>query len=94
MSTTADNRIEVIASVPFTAAFVVAVLGGKYGEKRWTIFESDQFKHRIKKGLILTLLIVCKNAGIRFPEPTHWLPVATGTLLFIVILVLSPRPGH
>lgn len=29
---------------------VIAVLGRMYGEKRWTIFESDQFKKRFDDG--------------------------------------------
>ncbi|MCU1373159.1 MAG: hypothetical protein JWO68_445, partial [Actinomycetia bacterium] len=35
------------------ARFVVAVLGERYGEKRWTIFESDKFKHRIDQGEVI-----------------------------------------
>ncbi len=33
--------------------FVVAVLGERYGQKRWTIMESDRFKHRIERGEVI-----------------------------------------
>jgi hypothetical protein len=35
------------------ARFVVAVLGEHYGEKRWTIMESDRFKNRIERGEVI-----------------------------------------
>lgn len=35
--------------------YVVAVLGPTYGVKRWTIFESDQFKDRISKGRVIPI---------------------------------------
>jgi hypothetical protein len=37
------------------ARFVVAVLGERYGEKRWTIFESEQFKDRIERGEVIPI---------------------------------------
>ena len=33
--------------------FVIAILGPMYGEKRWTIFESDQFKERFGDGRVI-----------------------------------------
>ena len=35
--------------------FVIAVLGRQYGEKRWTIFESDQFKSRFDDGHVIPI---------------------------------------
>jgi hypothetical protein len=35
--------------------FVIAVLGPKYGEKRWTIFESDHFKERFGDGNVIPI---------------------------------------
>jgi hypothetical protein len=35
--------------------FVIAVLGRMYGEKRWTIFESDQFKKRFDDGHVIPI---------------------------------------
>jgi len=35
--------------------FVIAVLGRMYGEKRWTIFESDQFKERFDDGHVIPI---------------------------------------
>ncbi len=35
------------------ARFVVPVLGERYGEKRWTILESEKFKHRIDRGEVI-----------------------------------------
>lgn len=35
--------------------FVVAILGEMYGRKRWTLFESDQYRDRIKKGEVLPI---------------------------------------
>jgi hypothetical protein len=37
------------------ARYVVAVLGPKYGEKRWTIFESEAFKPRIDQGEVIPI---------------------------------------
>lgn len=37
------------------AEFVVAVLGERYGEKQWTLFESDRFKPRIEKGEVVPI---------------------------------------
>ena len=37
------------------AQFVVAVLGEQYGMKRWTIFESEQFKSRIDAGEVIPI---------------------------------------
>jgi hypothetical protein len=37
------------------ARFVIAVLGPRYGEKRWTIFESKHFKPRIEKGEVIVI---------------------------------------
>jgi len=37
------------------ARFVVAILGPKYGEKRWTIFESEAFKPRIEQGEVIPI---------------------------------------
>lgn len=38
------------------ATFVVAILGEKYGEKRWTIFESDQYRDRIDRGGVIPVV--------------------------------------
>jgi hypothetical protein len=35
--------------------FVVAILGRAYGEKRWTIFESEQFKKRFDDGHVIPI---------------------------------------
>lgn len=35
--------------------YVVAVLGEMYGRKRWTLFESNQYKDRIDKGQVLPI---------------------------------------
>jgi hypothetical protein len=35
--------------------FVIAVLGRTYGEKRWTIFESEQFKERFDEGHVIPI---------------------------------------
>ena len=35
--------------------FVIAVLGRRYGEKRWTIFESEQFKERFDEGHVIPI---------------------------------------
>ena len=35
--------------------FVIAMLGRMYGEKRWTIFESDQFKERFDDGHVIPI---------------------------------------
>jgi hypothetical protein len=35
--------------------YVVAVLGPRYGQKRWTLFESDQYKHRIERGEVIPI---------------------------------------
>lgn len=35
--------------------FVIAVLGRMYGEKRWTIFESEQFKERFDDGHVIPI---------------------------------------
>jgi hypothetical protein len=35
--------------------YVVAILGPLYGSKRWTIFESDQFKSRLASGQVLPI---------------------------------------
>lgn len=35
--------------------FVVAILGEMYGRKRWTLFESDQYRDRIEKGEVLPI---------------------------------------
>lgn len=35
--------------------FVIAVLGRRYGEKRWTIFESEQFKERFDDGHVIPI---------------------------------------
>ena len=35
--------------------YVVAILGEMYGRKRWTLFESDQYKDRIEKGQVLPI---------------------------------------
>lgn len=35
--------------------FVVAILGEKYGVKRWTLFEADKYKHRIDNGEVIPL---------------------------------------
>jgi hypothetical protein len=37
------------------AHYVVAVLGEKYGVKRWTLFESDQFRGRIEAGEVVPI---------------------------------------
>jgi hypothetical protein len=37
------------------AAYVVAILGPRFGEKRWTNFESEQFKPRIEKGEVIPI---------------------------------------
>lgn len=37
------------------ARFVVAVLGSKYGVKRWTQFEASQFRERIKRGEVIPI---------------------------------------
>lgn len=37
------------------AEFVVAVLGRTYGERRWTIFESEAFKSRIDDGRVIPI---------------------------------------
>lgn len=35
--------------------YIVAVLGPKYGEKRWTLFEAEQYKHRIGQGEVIPI---------------------------------------
>lgn len=35
--------------------FVVAILGEMYGRKRWTLFESDQYRDRIERGEVLPI---------------------------------------
>ncbi len=35
--------------------FVIAVLGRTYGERRWTIFESEQFKERFDEGHVIPI---------------------------------------
>lgn len=35
--------------------FVVAILGEKYGVKRWTLFEASKYKHRIEKSEVIPL---------------------------------------
>ncbi len=35
--------------------YVVAVLGPKYGEKRWTLFEAEQYKERIERGEVIPI---------------------------------------
>jgi hypothetical protein len=35
--------------------FVIAVLGPQYGERRWTIFESDHFKQRFGEGNVIPI---------------------------------------
>ena len=35
------------------AGLVVAILGPQYGERRWTRFESDQFKERFAEGRVI-----------------------------------------
>jgi hypothetical protein len=37
------------------AKFVVAVLGPEYGEKRWTIFESERFKERFDQRQVIPI---------------------------------------
>lgn len=34
---------------------MVAVLGEKYGVKRWTLFESDRFKDRVERGEVIPI---------------------------------------
>jgi hypothetical protein len=45
--------------------FVIAVLGPMYGEKRWTIYESEQFKSRFDEGHVIPIW----NTNAR---PTRW----------------------
>jgi len=33
--------------------YVLAILGEKYGVKRWTLFEADQYRHRIEQGQVI-----------------------------------------
>lgn len=35
--------------------FVVAVLGEMYGKKRWTLFESEQYRDRVERGEVLPI---------------------------------------
>jgi hypothetical protein len=35
--------------------YVVAVLGPRYGEKRWTLFEADQYKDRVSRGKVIPI---------------------------------------
>lgn len=44
------NDVEAVLGPKYSdeSRFVVAVLGERYGEKRWTLFESDKYKHRIE----------------------------------------------
>lgn len=35
--------------------FVVAILGEMYGRKRWTLFESSQYRNRIDQGLVIPI---------------------------------------
>ncbi|MDP9361300.1 MAG: toll/interleukin-1 receptor domain-containing protein [Acidobacteriota bacterium] len=37
------------------SAYVIAILGPKYGEKRWTRFESDQFKERFGEHRVIPI---------------------------------------
>ena len=37
------------------AQLIVAILGEQYGMKRWTIFESEQFRHRIDAGEVIPI---------------------------------------
>ena len=36
--------------------FVVAILGEKYGLKKWTLFESDNYRHRIEKFEVIPIV--------------------------------------
>jgi hypothetical protein len=43
------NDVEAVLGPKYAdeSRFVVAILGEKYGIKKWTPFESDKYKHRI-----------------------------------------------
>jgi hypothetical protein len=53
----AENVEEFLAPIYSSgASYVIVVLGPKYGEKRWTRFESDQFENRIGLGKVIPIL--------------------------------------
>lgn len=49
------NDVEAVLGPKYSteSRFVVAVLGELYGTKRWTLFESDNYKHRIEKNEVI-----------------------------------------
>jgi len=51
------NNVEAVLGPAYQSdsRFVVAVLGPKYGEKRWTLFEASKYKHRIDKDEVIPI---------------------------------------
>lgn len=58
------NDVEAVLGPKYSteSRFVVAILGEKYGLKKWTLFESDNYRHRIEKFEVIPIV------SLRVPE--------------------------
>ncbi|MDO0975169.1 TIR domain-containing protein [Mycolicibacterium frederiksbergense] len=52
------NDVEAVLGPKYSddSRFVVAILGEKYGMKKWTLFESEKYRHRIEKHEVIPIV--------------------------------------